>query len=497
MTSRFFTISKPLIILFFVFCFVRVVNGQPDTWQRIYQSQYNRQNDSRAICLADLDNFYSVGSVSISTAGTLYALYINKLNKYGDTLWTKTVKSSLGEEKKGLCIVKSEDNGCVVSGQSDTAFCVKINQHGEIIWKRVYAQYSAQMNSIFSTSDGGYLLCGSLDSRKGYILKIDSLGYFQWDKVISIDFIRQYYSSIETQDGYIFCGYVSNGSGYYNGIITKINKTGNIVLWEKNLTINGKKIVPYKALKNKNNTCWIFGDYEGTSTQVRQAIIKINDKGVVLDSIPIQNSNSYSDNFKDCMKVSENKFAIVVNKFFTTTSFDSVKSEIRLIDSNGVILNYRILDYLGTLELKSVTNFLANSFVVGGYADFGGLKAQNKDRAPENYRTYFARLDSNLNVGSISLIINNIIAINKFSLFQNYPNPFNPSTIINFSIPKNGIVTLKVFNSLGREIYSSNKYFLTGNNQFKFFSENLSSGIYYYSLQFGDNIQTKKMIFVK
>ncbi len=86
----------------------------------------------------------------------------------------------------------------------------------------------------------------------------------------------------------------------------------------------------------------------------------------------------------------------------------------------------------------------------------------------------------------------------KFSLSQNYPNPFNPTTIINFQIPKFSLVTLKIYDILGREIRTLvNENRPAGNYKINFNAENLSSGIYLYRIIVDDFIQTKKMILLK
>jgi hypothetical protein len=91
----------------------------------------------------------------------------------------------------------------------------------------------------------------------------------------------------------------------------------------------------------------------------------------------------------------------------------------------------------------------------------------------------------------------------KFSLSQNYPNPFNPSTKINFSIPERGLVTLKVFDMLGREINELvNGNYSTGTYAVDFNASGLSTGIYFYSVEVkseSGNIykDTKKLSLVK
>ncbi len=85
-----------------------------------------------------------------------------------------------------------------------------------------------------------------------------------------------------------------------------------------------------------------------------------------------------------------------------------------------------------------------------------------------------------------------------FKLSQNYPNPFNPVTTINYSIPSNGNVQLKVYDILGREVASLvNETKTPGNYKVNFNANNLASGVYFYRLQAGNFIQTKKMILMK
>ena len=95
-----------------------------------------------------------------------------------------------------------------------------------------------------------------------------------------------------------------------------------------------------------------------------------------------------------------------------------------------------------------------------------------------------------------------------FLLYQNYPNPFNPSTSIKFKIDRvnhtntvevNDIpVSLSVFNLLGEEVKTLiNKKMSPGSYEIKFDGSQLSGGIYFYKLQNGNYIQTKKMILLK
>jgi hypothetical protein len=92
----------------------------------------------------------------------------------------------------------------------------------------------------------------------------------------------------------------------------------------------------------------------------------------------------------------------------------------------------------------------------------------------------------------------NLASPNEFRLEQNYPNPFNPTTTISFSLSEKTFVTLKVYDTLGREIttlYSGET--LPGTYTRQWNAEGMSSGTYFYRLQTGSNIETKKLILIK
>ncbi len=86
----------------------------------------------------------------------------------------------------------------------------------------------------------------------------------------------------------------------------------------------------------------------------------------------------------------------------------------------------------------------------------------------------------------------------EFSLGQNYPNPFNPNTTINYQIRELSFVTLKVFDVLGNEVATLvNEVKPIGTYEITWTAENLPSGIYFYRLQAGSFVETKKMVLLR
>ena len=86
----------------------------------------------------------------------------------------------------------------------------------------------------------------------------------------------------------------------------------------------------------------------------------------------------------------------------------------------------------------------------------------------------------------------------SFQLDQNYPNPFNPSTFISYKLPISSLVTIKVYDVLGREVQTLvNERQAAGNHSVTFNASSLPSGVYFYRLQTGNYSTAKKLLLLK
>lgn len=93
-------------------------------------------------------------------------------------------------------------------------------------------------------------------------------------------------------------------------------------------------------------------------------------------------------------------------------------------------------------------------------------------------------------------VVNGIVR--EYSINQNYPNPFNPSTKISYSIKEEGLVTLKVYDVLGKEVATLvNENKAVGNYEVDFNASQLPSGMYIYKIQSGNFSDVKKMLLMK
>jgi hypothetical protein len=146
------------------------------------------------------------------------------------------------------------------------------------------------------------------------------------------------------------------------------------------------------------------------------------------------------------------------------------------------------------LPIPGPSNTMVHSLAVCGGELFAGIGALGVWRCPV------------LDITSVPRSSNLLPA--SFQLVQNYPNPFNPSTIIKYELPKSSVVRLSVYDILGREVsVLVNERRDAGVHEVKFSARggsasggggsNLASGVYFYRLQAGTYVETKRLLLLR
>ncbi len=165
---------------------------------------------------------------------------------------------------------------------------------------------------------------------------------------------------------------------------------------------------------------------------------------------------------------------------------------------NTIPTDQRIMTNTGTFKLKANEPVeLWFAYVVGRGVDSLNSVTKMKEHveyANKYYKSNFTYLPSD--------VFDETFIPGEFVLYQNFPNPFNPSTVIRYQIPEAGLVTLKVFDILGRQVeVLVNEFKKTDVYEVNFNASKYASGVYFYQLSAtggaGSYMETKKMILIK
>jgi hypothetical protein len=181
------------------------------------------------------------------------------------------------------------------------------------------------------------------------------------------------------------------------------------------------------------------------------------------------------------------------------------------IAQNLTVANGAIVTLSGGAQASNIFWQVAGQVTLGTTAQMKGIILSQTLIAMNTGATLLGRalaqsevtLDANsVSISGTATAVDNGSAPQQFTLSQNYPNPFNPSTKIEYSLEKAEVVSLKVYNVLGNEVATlvngrqeAGRYtvsFTTGKETF-----DLLSGIYFYRLEAGSFISTRKLVLVR
>jgi subtilisin family serine protease len=181
-----------------------------------------------------------------------------------------------------------------------------------------------------------------------------------------------------------------------------------------------------------------------------------------------------------------------------------------VIKENSVFLSWRTETEVNNYGFDIEKKFGRRLPAGGNWEKIGFVEGYGNSNSPKLYsfidgnvvaRKYYYRLKQIDNDGSFTY--SKVIEIDvglpaKYELSQNFPNPFNPTTTIKYSLPKNEIVKLIVYNILGEEIsILVNEVKAAGNYEVEFNGSGIASGVYIYRMTAGSFTNVKKFILLK
>ena len=437
--------------------------SQTITWEKVYGNVIG-SNEAKAIVQTP-DEGYIVGGRNI------FGLIILRLNKYGDTLWTKILPGSICTEIK-----KTNDGNYLVLGQFTNV--TKININGDILWTVGPLNTNAFSTKIVQLPDSGYIMCGSKDTlgilQKPHIIKINSTGTLMWERTYSSGIVDGIFREmvISQSNEILFTGGYSDVDTITNELfIMKTDLFGNPVFFYGYDTL--RRCYP-SLISLLNNSNIVITGHLNTGP----FFIKINQAGNILAY------KKYMDNVTNDTRggTATNDGGYALTGWWDTVgnSFDyafliktdSLENEQwrKVYGAND--------DYRGNTVLQT----LDSGYIIGGikYRDI-----------------YLVKTDAGGVLNPIGIQPVSTTLPVAGSLSQNYPNPFNPVTTIKYEIPKDAGVTIKVYDLLGKVIFIFNEFKKAGSYELNFDSSNFSSGIYIYELHSGNFTDSKKMVLLK
>lgn len=455
-----------------------LLNGfsQQITFNKIYD--YNNSFNANSIAFSVQQSadsgFVLAGKVSITNGNPWnQEVLIIKVNKYGDTLWTKTYGGSLADI--AYDIEKTSDGGYIVAGIKDynvnmtnysmigNMWILKLNQNGDTLWTRTYGgPYNDYAKSIKQTSDGGYIVCGTKNNTHintngdFWVLKLNQNGDTVWTKTINlIHSISEAKSIIQTAAGdFVFTG---------TGGVVKLSSFGDSI-WYKNLS----GFIGNDIIQIEDSNLVVAG--KGSSGGI---VYKLDKDGNIIWIRNCPPSQGYYFQINSITTDTNGNIFAMGEK---SNTYDQIDLWLQKYSTNGDSLWNKFYDFSMKdqgMNLKSTYD--GGLIVTGRSYDYAWLFKLNENG---------------------EILTNNIIENNNFKVW-NYPNPFTNSTKIYFQTPSdnNKMVEITILNSMGNIIKTINNN--SNENHVLFDANDLPSGVYYYKINTENISICKKMILIK
>jgi hypothetical protein len=430
-----------------------------------------------------IDSFYiATGYISGVGAG-FEDVYLIKTNSKGELIWTKTFGSS--NTDFGNCVEIIEDGGYIITGTTSSSinsklWLIRTNESGDTLWTKKYGgNESARGNCVQRTSDNGFIIVGNttIGFRDDlWLLRTDENGDTLWTRTFNFlgNESLKGLSVSQTEDGgYIIVGEAYSyvyGHNYF--MVVKTDKDGNKI-WYKNFPDDSFSASGYSVQQTLDDDYVVVGSkflYYNEPPKNDLWLIKIKNSFVKL-TYPYCGEQFVIGDSLDITWISDNVNCVKID----------------LSTDNG--LNWSTV-------IDSIANFGFYNWTINGFSPSSECIIKVIELKDS---TVYSRSLCPFSIDSVTSIESSLNTKNfSYSLMQNYPNPFNPTTTIKYSVPQTAQVLLKIFNPLGEEIETLvGEEKLLGTYEVNWNASELASGVYFYRLQAGSFVQTRKMILIK
>lgn len=485
--------------------------------------------------------------LEVDSTGNIYKLcseggfVVLKYDKYGTLKWRVSYDHPnlrLGTSPKSMVIDKEGNVYCVGDNNYEIV-TIKIDNNGRLDWIRAFSPGAGfyTVGGIAIDPSGNVVVAGGSPSNFQRIIygviKYKPDGDTVWVKVKTD--VSPYTGGIVksvkiTDNGDIFiAGYV-----YFNNtgecLVARIRESGQEI-WTKKFIVGGS--ISYLLIDKNEEYLYTVGAIDNKNENTDILINKLNISGNLFWSKTFNTDEGYFEELRGAVLDKENnviftaKSGVLTPTFILTVKYDSNGN---LVWERRFIANSSRENYPFDIICDNQNNIFVTgdaTFGIGEYwliclikynssgvllwnifngtplrrntglkliktGDFIYVTGQMKWTSGQ-YNSFLLKYSENpLNINGVAENLN-------FELNQNYPNPFNPKTMISFAIKKQSLVKIIVYDINGKEIQTLvNENKNAGDFEVKFSSNNIPSGIYFYTLFINnEKIQTRKMVLVK
>ena len=406
-----------------------------------------------------------------------------KYNSSGAQQWVARYNGP-GEDRAYSIAVDGSGNVYVTgyssgSGTEHDYATIKYNSSGVQQWVARYngpGNDNDEANSVAVDGSGNVYVTG-FSSGLGIgvyaTIKYNSSGVQQWVSTyngwatsLAVDGSGNVYVTGFSAGDYATIKYNSSGVQQW---AVRYNGPGNDLDYSRSLAVDG------------SGNVYVAGTSLGGSTFGAYATVKYNSSGVQQwASIYSGPGNSNNDAESLALDGSGNVYVTGSSSAGSGTFYDYATIK---YNSSGVQQWVTRYNGLGEDEASSLALDSSGNVYVTGHSSGSGTDAD------------YATIKYSQSVGIKQL---SSILPDRFSISQNYPNPFNPSTKIKFDIIKSGLVKLKIFDISGKEVALLVEENLSpGSYETEFVGSNFTSGVYFYKIETGSFVETKKMLMIK
>lgn len=478
-------------------------------WVRTYNGSANSDDEGTAITVDGQGNVYVAGYVTLTLK--YKDMILLKYNSSGTLLWARSYGiTGLYMEDRALGIALDASNSIYVTGYgtgstgNKSIVISKYDTDGNKKWTKLEngtSNYSAEGYGIVVDNAGNIIVTGYVTSQNNWediiLNKYNSSGTLIWSTTYNNsnynDEDKAWGIVVDTDNNIYVSGHTT--LDYYSGntdaITLKFNSSGAL-LWESTFGGNGNEGDKAWGIVVDTDGSVYIGGYTTDAYQNQNYLtVKYNSAGARQWHAEYNGTGNGEDYATaiGLVNINGSKSVIVTGASWGTDNNHDYAT-VRYNSLTGSQTSANRYSMTGASDDVATDLAIVNNIVcITGFSELIFDNSSNSS----------SMVTQNLKYGNSSeLNSTNSVPVN-FGLGQNFPNPFNPSTTIEFSIPNESGVKLRIYDLLGKQVDVLVDQVLTsGAHSITFNASRLSSGIYFYEITTADGFKAvKKMNLIK